>query len=149
MLLDTNELVMSSVEVKTIKNRYLKYINEVNSLKGSIMLEPFLEIGFENYILPYRVNSILNSISIPNKKIIKNAKSTNTLIDCTQGRKTRSVITLKNGNIIISIKDPKTIEKTYMNYINNIYNINTNMLNDSEELKEELEENFEKEESLL
>lgn len=138
ILLNTNEVAMSNKSVKTIKNKYLKYINTVNQKKGQIILEPFLEIGFNNYILPYNVTSILYSNTIPVKKIIKNAKLTNTLIDCTQGKKTRSILTLFNGMVITSSKDATTIEKTYMKYVNNIYEVL-----DEDDEEEEEEENLE------
>lgn len=154
ILLDTKEIVMSKIEVKTIKNRYLKYANEINSKNQKLMLEPFLELGFDNYVLPYNVNSILNYNSIPIKKIVKNSKLTNTLIDCTQGRKTRSVITLSNGNIVISSIDSKTIEKRYMKYVDSIYKINLDVENIIENIEDEInleleEDNLDNEEIIV
>lgn len=140
VLLDNDEVAMSFISVKTIKKRYMEYVTKVNTKKGEIILEPFLDIGFENFILPYKVTSIINSNTIPVKKIIKNAKLSKTLIDCTQGRKTRSALTLINGLVIISQIDSKTIKSNYMKYLNGFYEL------DDEENIEDIEENNEENE---
>lgn len=148
ILLDNGEVAMSFLSVKTIKKRYMDYVDCVNRDKGKIVLEPFLDIGFDNYILPYKVQSIVNANSVPIRKIIKNAKDSNSLIDCTQGRKIRSALLLLNGFIIVSKKDPKTIKDNYMIYVNNFYNVDYQELLDDGEIEEveEIEEDDEIEE---
>lgn len=144
ILLDNGEVAMSFLSVKTIRKRYTDYIDLVNKENGKIVLEPFLDIGFDNCILPYKVQSIVNSNSVPIKKLIKNAKNSNTLIDCTQGRKTRSAFLLLNGYIITSKKDPNTIKDNYMNYMNNFYNVEYNEVSN----EDEIEDNFENDEEI-
>lgn len=136
ILLDNNEVAMSFLSVKTIKKRYMDYVNKVNQSKDRIVLEPFMDIGFDNYILPYKVQSIVNSNTIPIKKIIKNAKISNSLIDCTQGRKTRSAFILLNGYVILSKKNPKTIKDNYMMYLNNFYEVDYEEAIDEEDPEE-------------
>lgn len=127
ILLTTGEVAMSAIDVNTIRKRYMKYVNEINQSKETVSLEPFLEIGYKNYILPYRVTGIYNAGPTPIGKIVKNAKSMNTLIDCKQGRELKSILVLETGHVVISAISSETIKKRYMDYVDKI---NKNNIND-------------------
>lgn len=121
LLLDTGEIIMSSIDVKTIMNRYMKHVNNADLNKDQ-KLEPFLEIGYKNYILPYKVTGLYTPKSKSISTAIKNAKNTEMLIDCKQGRETRSVIFVQGGYVIASAITPDTIRRRYMNAIKKINN---------------------------
>ena len=53
----------------------------------------FINIGFGNIINADRIVTIINPDSAPAKRMVQRAKETERLVDATQGRRTKSVIT--------------------------------------------------------
>ena len=70
-----------------------------------------LNIGFENIVSLNKLVSVLNPEAAPVKRIVKNSKDSNTLLDATCGRKTQSVIIMDSGHVVISALKPETLEK--------------------------------------
>ena len=68
-----------------------------------------INIGFGNIIALERVISIVNSDSAPTKRMIQEAKDSKMAIDATYGRKTRAVIVMDSGHIVLSALQPETI----------------------------------------
>ncbi|MBQ8638049.1 MAG: DUF370 domain-containing protein [Lachnospiraceae bacterium] len=69
----------------------------------------FVNIGFGNYINSAQVVSVSRADSAPMKRLIGSAREQGILVDVTQGRKTKSVITAMNGQVILSALMPETI----------------------------------------
>ena len=61
-----------------------------------------LNIGFGNYVARSRILAVLSPESSPMKRLREEAKTTNKLVDATQGRKTRSLVLLDTGHLILS-----------------------------------------------
>lgn len=122
ILLTTGEVAMSAIDVKTIKNRYMRYVNEINKKELNSKLEPFLEIGYKNYILPYRITGLYPTGNALYNKKVKNAKLNNMLIDCKQGREGKTMLLLSTGHVVLSAINSETIKKRYMDHINIINN---------------------------
>ncbi len=68
-----------------------------------------LNIGFGNMAMGQKVVAIISPESAPIKRMIQEARERNTLIDATFGRKTRSVLVMDNGQIILSALQAETI----------------------------------------
>lgn len=68
-----------------------------------------INIGFGNIVFADRVIAIVNPESAPVKRMIGEAKDRKTAIDATCGRKTRAVLVMDSGNIILSAIQPETI----------------------------------------
>ena len=68
-----------------------------------------VNIGFGNLINADRVISIVSPESAPVKRIVQKGKENGTLIDATQGRKTKSVIITDSDNVVLSYMDLKQI----------------------------------------
>lgn len=68
-----------------------------------------INIGFGNIIALDKVVSIVNSDSAPIKRMIQEAKDSKMAIDATYGRKTRAVIVMDSGHIVLSAIQPETI----------------------------------------
>ncbi len=68
-----------------------------------------MNIGFGNLVSTDKVISIISSDSAPAKRIVQKGKEQETLIDATQGRRTRSVIFTENNRIILSALQPETL----------------------------------------
>ncbi|MCM1285572.1 MAG: DUF370 domain-containing protein [Acetobacter sp.] len=72
-----------------------------------------VNIGFGNLINADRVISIVSPESAPIKKIIRESKSNNMLIDATHGRKTMSVIITDSDNVVLSYLDVKQLAQKF------------------------------------
>ena len=69
----------------------------------------FVNIGFGNYLNSAQVVTVSRADSAPMKRLIGNAKDQGILVDATQGRRTKSVSTAMNGQVILSALMPETI----------------------------------------
>lgn len=69
----------------------------------------FLNIGYGNMVSANRVIAIISPDSAPVKRIIQDAKEKGSLIDATYGRKTRCVIVMDDGHIVLSSNTPETV----------------------------------------
>jgi extracellular matrix regulatory protein A len=61
-----------------------------------------ISIGFGNYVVREKVTAIVSAESAPVRRAVQEARKQGTLIDGTQGRRTKSVIFLDNGRIVLS-----------------------------------------------
>lgn len=68
-----------------------------------------MNIGFGNMVNTDKIVSIIASDSAPAKRMISRGKEQETLIDATQGRRTKSVIFTENNKIILSALQPETL----------------------------------------
>lgn len=68
-----------------------------------------INIGFGNIISANRIISIVSPESAPIKRLIQDARERGTLIDATYGRKTRAVVTMDSGHVILSAVQPETV----------------------------------------
>ena len=68
-----------------------------------------INIGFGNIVSSERIISIVSPESAPIKRIVQEAKDSKMAIDATYGRRTRSVIIMDSGHIILSSVQPETV----------------------------------------
>lgn len=68
-----------------------------------------INIGFGNIVSANRIISIVSPESAPIKRIIQEAKDNGTAVDATYGRRTRAVIIMDSGHIILSAVQPETV----------------------------------------
>ena len=73
------------------------------------MAVELVHIGFGNIVALNRALAIMNPDSAPIKRIIQEARDNNTLIDLTYGRRTKSVIVLDSGHLVLAALQPETI----------------------------------------
>ncbi|MCL2382940.1 MAG: DUF370 domain-containing protein [Oscillospiraceae bacterium] len=69
----------------------------------------FINIGFGNIVNANRIISIVSPDSAPIKRIIQEAKDNKTAVDATSGRRTRAVLIMDSGHIILSAVQPETV----------------------------------------
>lgn len=69
----------------------------------------FINVGYGNSVNGDKVISIVAPEAAPIKRMIQQAKDEGKAIDATCGRKTRSVLVMENGNIVLSALLPDTI----------------------------------------
>lgn len=68
-----------------------------------------INIGFGNIVSAARVIAIVSPESAPIKRIIQEARDAGSLIDATYGRKTRAVIVMDSGHVVLSAIQPETV----------------------------------------
>ena len=61
-----------------------------------------INIGFGNMVNAQRVVAVISPDSAPIKRIIQEAKEKGSLIDASFGRKTKTVLVMDSGHIILS-----------------------------------------------
>ena len=68
-----------------------------------------INVGYGNIVAANRIISIVGADSAPIKRIIADAKEAKKLIDASFGKKTRSVIIMDSGHVILSAVQPETV----------------------------------------
>jgi len=68
-----------------------------------------INIGFGNMIAQHRLIAIVSPESAPIKRIITEARERGNLIDASYGRRTRAVIIMDSGHVILSAIQPETV----------------------------------------
>ena len=68
-----------------------------------------INIGFGNMAGANRIMAIISPESAPVKRIVQESRDRGQLIDATYGRKTRAVLIMDTGQIILSAVQPETI----------------------------------------
>jgi len=68
-----------------------------------------INIGFGNMVPASRIVAIEGNDSAPIKRLIQDAREKGSLVDATQGRKTRAVLVIDSGHIILSAIQPETV----------------------------------------
>ena len=68
-----------------------------------------LSIGLGNFVPYDRIVAIVAPDSAPVKRLVQEAKDKGTAVDATYGRRTRAVIVMDSGQIILSSIQPETI----------------------------------------
>lgn len=68
-----------------------------------------VNIGFGNIIAANKIVAIVSPDSAPIKRMVQDAKDAGTAIDATCGRKTRAVLIMDSGHIILAAVQPETV----------------------------------------
>jgi len=68
-----------------------------------------INIGFGNMISQSRLIAIVSPESAPIKRTISEAREEGNLVDATYGRRTRAVIIMDSGHVILSAIQPETV----------------------------------------
>ena len=68
-----------------------------------------VNIGFGNIIAANKIVAIVSPESAPIKRMIQEAKDAKNAVDATCGRRTRAVLIMDSGHIILSAVQPETV----------------------------------------
>ena len=68
-----------------------------------------VNIGFGNIVSAERIVAIVSPESAPIKRMVQEAKDGKTAVDATYGRRTRAVLIMDSGHIILSAVQPETV----------------------------------------
>jgi extracellular matrix regulatory protein A len=70
-----------------------------------------VNIGFGNAVKVSRILAVVNPGSSPIRKLKEDARIEKKLIDVTEGRRTRAILILDSGHLILSSVQPETISQ--------------------------------------
>ena len=70
-----------------------------------------VNVGFGNAVKVGRILAVVNPGSSPIRKLKEEARVEKKLIDVTEGRRTRAIILLDTGHLILSSVQPETISQ--------------------------------------
>lgn len=68
-----------------------------------------VNIGFGSMISAQRLISVIGPDSAPVKRMIQEAREAGELIDATYGRRTKAVLIMDSGHIVLSALQPETV----------------------------------------
>ena len=68
-----------------------------------------INIGFGNVVSANRIIAIISPESAPIKRIVQEAKDNKMAVDATCGRRTRAVLIMDSGHVILSAVQPETV----------------------------------------
>lgn len=72
-------------------------------------MSKLIHIGFGNIINTEKIIAIVSPDSAPIRRMIQSAKEKGMIIDASQGRKTKAVLVMENGSVVLSALLPETI----------------------------------------
>jgi regulator of extracellular matrix RemA (YlzA/DUF370 family) len=73
------------------------------------MAKKLINLGFGNMVVAKRVLAVISPNSSPMKRLREEARSAGLLLDATQGRRTRSLIIMDSGHVVLSAVQVETI----------------------------------------
>lgn len=68
-----------------------------------------INIGFGNMVSAGKVVAVVSPDSAPIKRIVQEAKEKGSLIDATFGRRTKAVLIMDGGSVVLSAILPETV----------------------------------------
>lgn len=72
-----------------------------------------INVGFGNALKVSRILAVVNPGSSPIRKLKEEARKEKRLIDVTEGRRTRAIIILDTGHLVLSSVQPETISQRF------------------------------------
>ena len=62
----------------------------------------FINVGYNNMVNADGVVALVSFDSAPSKRLVQDSKDNGRAVDCTGGKKTRSVVIMNSGHVILS-----------------------------------------------
>ncbi len=72
-----------------------------------------INIGFGNMVSAQRVVAVVSPESAPIKRMVQEAKEKGTAVDATFGRRTKAVLVMDSGSLVLSALLPETISSRF------------------------------------
>ncbi len=73
------------------------------------MATEFVHVGFGNYVALNRVVAVVTPTSAPIQRLVRDGKKRGIIKDMTQGRRTKSVLFMDDGSIVLAAITPEAI----------------------------------------
>lgn len=72
-----------------------------------------INVGFGSMVSSNRVISIVSPESAPIKRLMAEARERGQLVDASYGRRTRAVVTMDSGHVVLSSIQPETVAQRF------------------------------------
>ena len=72
-------------------------------------MSQFIHVGFGNIVNTEKIIAVVSPDYAPIKRMVQTARETGAAVDATQGRKTKAVLVMENGQLVLSALLPETI----------------------------------------
>ncbi len=69
-----------------------------------------IHIGFGNYVSANHMIGVASPTSAPIKRLIHEGRGKGVTLDMTSGRRTKAVVFMENGSVVLAAITPETIE---------------------------------------
>ncbi len=73
------------------------------------MTTELVHLGFSNMAAMNKVVAVIAPTSAPAKRLVHEGKTRGSVIDVTNGRKTKAIIIMETGHIVLAAISPETI----------------------------------------
>ncbi len=73
------------------------------------MTTQLVHVGFGDYIAANRVLAVIKPGSAPVRRLLDEAERRSQLVDVTHGRKTKAVLLLDSGHLVLAAIQPETV----------------------------------------
>ena len=87
--------------------------NNHNEILNTGETSRVVNVGHGNFVLIDRIVAILSAKGLPMKRLREKAVEENTLVDATQGNKTRSIIITDSKHLFLSSLAPQTLQERF------------------------------------
>jgi hypothetical protein len=74
-----------------------------------------INIGFGNLVESGKITAVLMPDSAPQKRLVQKYKENDKALDATSGRRTRGIIVMDDGRIVLSALSPEAIAQRSVN----------------------------------
>gem|GEM_PF-77792 len=98
------QILLCACLVQLYNNILVIILHEVN-----VVSKEMVHVGFGNILAINRVIAIASPNSAPTKRTIQEARNKGILVDMTNGRRTKAVIFVDSGHIVLAALAPETI----------------------------------------
>ena len=62
----------------------------------------FINVGYNNMVSAEKIVALVGFDSAPSKRLVQDSKDSGMAVDCTGGKKTKTVVIMNSGHIILS-----------------------------------------------
>ena len=73
------------------------------------MTTELVHLGFSNMAAMNKVIAVISPNSAPAKRLVHEGKNKGNVIDVTNGRRTKAILVMENGHIVLAAITPETI----------------------------------------
>jgi regulator of extracellular matrix RemA (YlzA/DUF370 family) len=74
------------------------------------MVTELIHLGFSNLAAMNKVIAVVSPNSAPAKRLVQEGKSKGLVVDVTNGRRTKAILIMDSGHIILAAITPETID---------------------------------------
>lgn len=78
------------------------------------MPAPVINVGFHNFVITDKVIAIVGSDSAPMRRLAQEYRKRGRLIDVTQGRRTKSLLVMRDDCVVLSAISQSTLVKRFV-----------------------------------